>query len=697
MFNILKKSSAPVYPHIPELLLHILKTEFEDNSRVYKLFKELLQTETYCRSFTSKLLHVAKGNSRDSWNVRRLATLMLQHHVLLLPPDNIEEFDFLFAQLNLKASGADTVKEIVLKEGYSTIELRGFIGEFRRKLERLHRVHRQIKGSATSAEGLRDFIHLSRQDCKLTLARYLFTPREVVDQLFEHVKTSTGKKPQASHARKIEHAAAHLPDFETSILSRLCEDARIYWVSETTSSSLNALIEYPLTTVVLVVKPPGSEIELEIKRTGRRRHPLNVVFMRDGKAVPTYHRLDGGCKDRNLEWEAEASSLFSKIFRRVHGREAPIGTIVSIVSTKTIPGGKQNVPLFDYFNEAHLFGAGFGEMREAMKQAVEAFRKDQAPSQHRDAAGLTREFLGFTTPAQAILLGTSSFRLDRLAAYLSDDGPSQYFKEGLGLDYTALDARRFADDLLEEVLGVYLPPDVPYQSHEHYVEAAFAVPENRTRADHTYRSVMRQIGVCWGTLLGIRGYSWGESFVARNVGLRSVWVEGQWKVKLIFMDHDNLRIKKKQSKNFQPVKTLRGMRFDERFILGRPEDHPFNKGIVYFLEKIYQVREDDKAKGMAAFKKALKQAYRATQDKLTRDAELRQCFHKTFIHWIRDWNIIVNRYLRAQGDPAASESWKDDVRALLGEKGYEEDAIKEHVSALKKYGDLLTRYSFLYV
>ena len=163
------------------------------------------------------------------------------------------------------------------------------------------------------------------------------------------------------------------------------------------------------------------------------------------------------------------------------------------------------------------------------------------------------------------------------------------------------------------------------------------------------------------------------------------------------MDHDNLRIKKKQLKNFQPVKTLRGMRFDERFILGRPEDHPFNKGIVYFLEKIYQVREDDKAKGMAAFKKALKQAYRATQDKLTRDAELRQCFHKTFIPWIRDWNIIVNRYLRAQEDPAASESWKDDVRALLGEKGYEEDAIKEHVSALKEYGDLLTRYSFLYV
>lgn len=699
MFNLLKRRKEPAYPHIPEPLLNILKTEFEEHFRVDELFKEFFQAETYRRSFTSKLVHVARGKGGDSWKVRRLATSMLQHHVCLLPPDNIEEFDFLFIQLKLKATGANNVKDAVLKEGYSTTDLRGFIVEFRRKLERLNRVHRQIKGSTTSVEGLGDFMHLSRQDCKLPLARYLFTPQEVVDQLLKHFNVSTGKRPTRSHAKKIDEATAHLPEFEASIISRLCKDARIYWVSETTSSSLNALVEYPLTSVVLVVKPPGSTVELEIKRAGRRLHPLSVVFMRNGRAVPPYHRLDGGSKDRNLEWEAEASSLFSRIFSRVHGREAPIGTIISIASTKTIPVGKGEVPLFDYFNDAQRFGAGFDEMRKAMKQSVEASRKerDRAPSQHRDAAGLTKEFLDIVAPAQAILLGTSSFRLDGLAAYLSDEGPAQYFKEGLGVDYTTLDARRLADDVLEEVLGVYLPPDVRYQNQEHYVAAAYAVPENRARADQTYRSLMRQIGVCWGTLLGMRGYSWGESFVARNVGLRSVWEAGHWTVKIIFMDHDNLRIKKKESKDFRPKKTLRGMRYDERFILGRPEDEPAEKGAVYYLENIYQVGEDVKAKAMAAFKEALKNAYLSTQDKLIHDADLQKRFHKTFIHRLRDWNIIVNHYLRAHDDPAAWESWKEDVRALLGDKGYEQDLIKEHLETIDKNADLLTRYSFLYV
>ncbi len=91
-----------------------------------------------------------------------------------------------------------------------------------------------------------------------------------------------------------------------------------------------------------------------------------------------------------------------------------------------------------------------------------------------------------------------------------------------------------ADDVLEEVLGIYLPPEVRYRGHEHYVQAALAVPENRTRADRNFLSVMQDIGTFWGTLLAVRGYTRGESVVARNVGLRSVWDEGEWKVKIIF-------------------------------------------------------------------------------------------------------------------------------------------------------------------
>jgi len=52
---------------------------------------------------------------------------------------------------------------------------------------------------------------------------------------------------------------ARLPDYEAQILKMLCGAAQVYWVSDTTSARINSLLEYPTTTVVLVIKPPGSD------------------------------------------------------------------------------------------------------------------------------------------------------------------------------------------------------------------------------------------------------------------------------------------------------------------------------------------------------------------------------------------------------------------------------------------------------
>ena len=79
-----------------------------------------------------------------------------------------------------------------------------------------------------------------------------------------------------------------------------------------------------------------------------------------------------------------------------------------------------------------------------------------------------------------------------------------------------------------------------YEDHDQYVAAALAVPRNRARANAVYVSLLKQIGTMWGTLLALRGYSFGESFVARNVGLRTIWSQGEWCVRLVFQDHDNL-------------------------------------------------------------------------------------------------------------------------------------------------------------
>src|SRR5439155_9480596 len=142
-----------------------------------------------------------------------------------------------------------------------------------------------------------------------------------------------------------------------------------------------------------------------------------------------------------------------------------------------------------------------------------------------------------------------SFRVDKLAAYLSPDGAERYFARLSNSEVSRDRARAIADTLLEEVLGVYQPP-VAYRNYAEYLAAAFAIPDNRVRANSVYKSLLQQMGKLWGTLLGIKGYSKGESFVARNVGLRSVWHDGQWEVRTIFMDHDSLVIPGPQEKDF---------------------------------------------------------------------------------------------------------------------------------------------------
>jgi hypothetical protein len=80
--------------------------------------------------------------------------------------------------------------------------------------------------------------------------------------------------------------------------------------------------------------------------------------------------------------------------------------------------------------------------------------------------------------------------------------------------------------VLEEILGMVALPFTPFSNYATYVRDTFAIPENRQRADTNFLSVMEQIGTCWGTLLAVRGFSDGESFVLRNVGAAESLAEG---------------------------------------------------------------------------------------------------------------------------------------------------------------------------
>jgi hypothetical protein len=699
----MKDLGRPLSTSAQDRLLSLLTTQFDDAPQAYDLFAEFLAQKNYSRCLCSKLLSVARQATGTPWDVRRLAVLMLEHQVLKIHPENLDEFNFLFTQLNLnKPPGPNAgLVSSVLKEGYSTTDLCRFIPEFRRRLQRLNRFHEKIKGWKTSEAGLGDFINLARHDCKLSLARYLFTAEEVVNEIFSQVLITDGAKdPDTSQplfvGAEAERALSRLPDYEASILKILCASSRIYWVSDMSSSKINSLVEYPLTTVVLVIKPPGSDTEFELKRAGRKgRFSLNVVHARDGCEVAPSHRLDGGNMQWLLRHEAKAAAKLGLIYRLVHGIEAPIPNYISRSTIYSIPAGGAQIQTLTYFTEPRVFDEEFHQMRQAMASVVASFKAEgyvKLPDLPGDL-GLTAQFISTVSPAQAILQGTSSFRLDRLAGYLSSDGARLYFERGLNGTCSRHDARRFAEAILEEILGVYQPPDVRYQSHEQYLAAAFAVPENRARADCTYLSLLQKIGRTWGTLLGVRGYTRGESFVARNVGLKSFWESGQWKVKIIFMDHDSVVIPNPDDKNFLARDALPEMILDETYLWGRPG---FVLGTIGHLRDIYRASDELHQQGQELARIALKKAYKKTQRKLLSDPKLRAFFDQVFLERLLDWDELVKGYLRIKPDTGAGSSWKEKQRAVLAESGYEEHEIDAHLEALENNRAFLERHAFLF-
>jgi hypothetical protein len=59
-----------------------------------------------------------------------------------------------------------------------------------------------------------------------------------------------------------------------------------------------------------------------------------------------------------------------------------------------------------------------------MARSVEAFEEGDEPMDLPGDLGLTVRFLKHLAPKQALISGTSSFRLDTLARYLSSEGPN---------------------------------------------------------------------------------------------------------------------------------------------------------------------------------------------------------------------------------------------------------------------------------
>jgi hypothetical protein len=618
---------------------------------------------------------------------------MLQAQVLRIRAADGAAFTALLSRLGLlTARGA--LSPTVLAEGYSTVEPAGFVRELRRRLAPARRVLAPLRGERTPPAAWEAFLAYARREPRLVLARYLFTPREVAERILGLLRSSRGVEHPFTSGREVVRRetarfVASLPPYEAAILAHLAAGDAIRWVADATPAEPGGLVEAPPGTVVVVARPPGSDWELEWKRCGRRGdQPLDVVFRRRGRDLPPSHRFDAGSMGTSLQWEAIASSTLARLHRAVHGAAPPISRLVAMSSIRAVPaaaaaaeaGGERD--LLDYLTEPRCFGRGFPRMRRAMAESVAAFEDEGSERLEgvESELGLTVRFLHRIAPAQALFLGTSSLRLDRAARYLSRPA-------SCGL----------ADEILETVLGEYAPPRGDSRDTADPARyAAAALAANRARADRVYLGLMRQIGAFWGVLAGVKGYSLGESFVARNVGLRGVWRGGRREVAIVFMDHDNLHVGGRRADDFHPLEASRGMATDERYILGNWRSPSGVRGEAEVLDAIYRVGRPLVRAGRAALLAAAAAACRRTRRKLGGPA-LRGLFGASFVRRVHDWDALLAAFVRRfpVEEPAGAclREWTAD---FLAARRHPAHFVAECAAALAEHGDFFRHYAFLY-
>ena len=208
---------------------------------------------------------------------------------------------------------------------------------------------------------------------------------------------------------------------------------------------------------------------------------------------------------------------------------------------------------------------------------------------------------------------------------------------------------------------------------------------------------MAQLGRFWGTVLASRGFSLGESFVARNVGLKSAWIGGRWRVRIIFMDHDNLQLPATTSDDpFRPWLILPATSIDADHVMGPiPRRRPI-AGALDHLKFIYRIDEPTANRHHEVFREAVTRAYRKTQAAQVKDARFRRIVPEAFVKSSQAWDRAVSTFLRSSRIEGEPSNWRDEVEAQLKGEGLPEDLRRRYSEAIETHAPLLKRLAFLH-
>jgi hypothetical protein len=640
----------------------------------------------YDREASLSLLQIARGKMGHPWELRCEAALMLQVQMLLLPLKALQEHDSWFVRLGLKRRKNidQPLDSEVLREGFRTRDVKTFVRSWRRRL-------RRPSGLLTSfaAGSLSEWWeYLGREEYRIFLARYLFSPEEVVARALGFLRITKGEEMPFTQDADLIHAEAMraratMPRYEARIVELLCDPRSVYWIAENTNRTLGSLVASPPGTVVLVVKPPGSQIEIEIKRTGMPSSlPVSIAFTRNGKPVPPAHRLQGASLGWHLRFEARAAARFSHIYRNIHGVPPPIAITQCVKSIQALPTPQGERPLLEFLGSPELVGDGFALMRRTLRQCVRAAfdADDHGVSSLPGELGQTMNFLIQTWPGQAVQSDTSCFRLDRLAQYLSPNGAKRYMGVSLRKSSDPPGVCEFANQLFEEILGEFVRPRIPPRTYNRYVNEVFA--RNRGRADRIYLDLLRELGRFWGTLTALKGYSNGESFVARNIGIRSAWVNSRWQVGLRFMDQDDLHLPDPRLDDFSPERLLKGMLLDQKFVQGG-KGQPNPNGSLFALSRIYRVTPQVWAAGVKALRGARISAVRKTNLEMRRNISLRDNFSPDFLKRSATCDRLWAAYSRERDASGPNRELIDKLLQRFYPSSSDERRVRQHAKALR--------------
>lgn len=555
----------------------------------------------------ARLAALARGRGGENWALRRRAALMLEHLFWI--------------------SETPSEEAAVLAHAGVAVDP----GWLRRRIARNARIHAALRDGAPGA--LEDFFDLAGRESRLGLAPWLFPAEEVAARIAGRMRSSRAAiQPIAEvpeYAAESARVLAGLPEWERAFASMLACSPLVYWAAVETEAG--DLVATPPGTVVLTVNPPGSDLEIEIKRTGRPApRPLAVVYERDGQHVPPSHRLDGGTTWNILRFEAIAATRLSVVWRAIHGEEAPICRTIAVKIAETLPDGARELPVHDYFLEEAA-----RDPREdgAMAMAVRAFCAEELDSAPVESGALASRLLLHAAPCQSVIVGTTAWRLDRVAKALGNPG-----------------SVRLAAELLDEVFGVFEPPAARVEDPTEWLDAVFARPANAHRAAELHRSAAARLGSLWGTFFALGLCSFGESVVGRNVGLKAVFRAGAWTAELISMDHDNLRIAGTYDTSFEPALTLVANMKDEIALFGGMYKGAPVRGSLELLDDIYRADEAGRAAARARFHAAARTHFERAAAATEPGGAADRLFAPALLDQLRRWRGDVIAFL--SGSPA---------------------------------------------